>query len=198
MSDGAGAVTRLGTGALPYKLACLCDLRDADGRVLLLHRSRAPNQGLYSPIGGKLHMDEGESPAVCAQREILEEAEIEVPLDRLHLLGLVSECAYEGRQHWLLFYYRVLGPVEVEAKEMREGRLDWHEESAISGLNLPLSDRGIIWPMVQAHETPLVEGGKPGSFIAHIDCVEGGMVWSLHQSDRLAPFAGRFVSEDQH
>lgn len=51
---------------LPYKIACLCDLRDKDDNVLLLHRIKAPNKGLCSPIGGKLEMQLGESPAQCA------------------------------------------------------------------------------------------------------------------------------------
>ena len=111
---------------LPYKLACLCDLRDKDGRILLLRRKKAPNLGLCSPIGGKLDMDTGESPAQCAQREIREEAGVDVPIDRIHLAGMISEASFEGTGHWLLFYYRVLGPVEVvaAAKTGFNARLD--------------------------------------------------------------------------
>src|SRR5690606_10713480 len=116
---------------LPYKIACLCDLRDSRGRILLLRRLKAPNQGLCSPIGGKLDMTTGESPAQCARREILEEAGIDVPIERLHLMGLIAETAFEGRGHWLLFYYRVLGPVEVEPREMREGKLEWFDPDEI-------------------------------------------------------------------
>ena len=117
--------------ALPYRLACLCDLRDERGRVLLLHRLKAPNKDLYSPIGGKLDMAIGESPAQCARREILEEAGIDVPIDRLHLMGLISEAGYEGSGHWLLFYYRVLGPVEVETGPMNEGRLEFADRNEL-------------------------------------------------------------------
>src|ERR1041384_5550973 len=123
--------------SLPYRLACLCDLREAQGRILLLRRLKAPNQGLCSPIGGKLHVDEGESPAQCAQREIREEAGLEVPIERLHLIGLVSEASYEGRGHWLLFVYRVLGAVSVPAHDIREGRLDWHTAAEGQKLTLP-------------------------------------------------------------
>src|SRR5262245_47684192 len=96
------------TEAMPYRVACLCDLRDEKGRILLLRRLKAPNLGLCSPIGGKLDVVAGESPAQSAQREILEEVGLRVSLDRLHLIGLVAETAYEGRGHWLLFIYRVL------------------------------------------------------------------------------------------
>lgn len=169
--------------ALPYRLACLCDLRDVQGRVLLLRRSKAPNLGLCSPIGGKLDMESGESPAQCAQREIREEAGLDIALDRLHLFGLISERAYEKRGHWLLFYYRVLGPVDVAAQDMDEGRLDWHDPAHLENLPLPETDRRIIWPLIRAHEAG--PSGKPGFFAVHIDCSRGDgahMTWTVDQS----------------
>lgn len=165
---------------LPYKIACLCDLRDRHGRVLMLRRLRAPNKDLCSPIGGKLHMDEGEGPARCAQREIMEEAGIEVPLDRLHLAGLISEAGFEGTGHWLLMYYRVIGPVEVEERDIPEGRLEWHHPSDIDALPLPETDRQIIWPMIRKHEGS-GPNDRPGLFCVHIDCTGEEMVWTVDQ-----------------
>ncbi len=167
---------------LPYRLACLCDLRDDQGRVLLLRRIKAPNLGLCSPIGGKLDMIAGESPAECARREIHEEAGLDVPLDRLHLLGLISERSYEGRGHWLLFYYRVLGPVAVRAQVMREGTLEWHREDELESLPLPETDRRIIWPLVRSHEGGTAQ--RPGFFAVHVDCSrgDGQMTWAVHHS----------------
>ncbi|MEM7622662.1 MAG: NUDIX domain-containing protein [Planctomycetota bacterium] len=175
--------------ALPYKLACLCDLRDAAGRVLLIHRERAPNKGLCSPIGGKLDVASGESPAACAQREIEEEAGITVPLERLHLSGIISERAFEGRGHWLLFYFRVLGAVEVAEQQIPEGRLAWHEPAEIPGLPIPATDREIIWPIVNAHdEAARVDNtGKPGFFSVHIDCRDGAMTWRVEQARASVP-----------
>lgn len=175
--------------SVPYKLACLCDLRDKDGRILLLRRLKEPNKGLCSPIGGKLDMAMGESPAQCAQREILEEAGIEVPISRLHLLGLISEAGFHNggghRGHWLLFYYRVLGPVWVEPHDIREGRLEWYRPEEVDGLPVPRTDREIIWPLVRRHEV-VGAGGTPGFFSVHIDCTgaggesaEAGMMTSL-------------------
>ena len=176
--------------ALPYKIACLCDLRDEKGRVLLLRRKRPPNLGLCSPIGGKLDMHTGESPAHCARREIMEEAGIDIPHDRLHLGGLISETAFEGKGHWLLFYYRVLGPVQVEAREIPEGDLEWHEPDAIDGLELPDTDREIIWPMIRRHEA-LRPGGRPGFFAIHIECSGGGVRWTVHQELPPTPSVAR-------
>ncbi len=127
-------------------------------------------------------MATGESPAQCAQREIMEEAGIHVPIDRLHLMGLISECSFEGSGHWLLFYYRVLGVVEVASGEMNEGVLEWFEPEELEGLPVPDTDRQIIWPLVQKHE-PTIGGELPGFFAVHIDCTGEGITWTVEQSE---------------
>ena len=162
--------------ALPYRVAALCFLFDAQGRTLLLHRAKPPNLDLYSPIGGKLEQGVGESPTVCAQREIREEAGLDVAVGDLHLTGIVSECAFEGRGHWLMFLFEVTRPVELPAGAMRfdEGRLEWHDPSAIVGLPIPESDRDVIWPLFWEH--------RGGFFAAHIDCRHEKMAWRLEQS----------------
>lgn len=173
---------------LPYKIACLCDLRDQHDRVLLLRRVKEPNLGMCSPIGGKLDMGIGESPAQNARREIMEEAGIDVPLDRLHLTGLISEAAYEGRTHWLIFWYRVIGPVWTEPRDTREGRLDWFTHDEIKRtLPIPDSDKRIIWPLVYAAEADMAAGraARPGFFAVHIDCSGGdsAMTWEVQQQE---------------
>jgi 8-oxo-dGTP diphosphatase len=182
-------------GPLPYKIACLCDLRDERGRVLLLHRVKPPNSDLYSPIGGKLDMETGESPTANARREILEEAELDVPMERLCLAGIVSEAAFEGRGHWLIFYYRVLGPVSVQPRTMAEGRLDWYDPREIDRLAVPDTDRRIIWPLIRRHDDPRVNERwdpsrppelhpRPGFFSVHIACTgpDGrDIAWTVEQ-----------------
>jgi 8-oxo-dGTP diphosphatase len=172
--------------ALPYKIACLCDLRDEQGRILLLRRLKAPNLGLCSPIGGKLDIATGESPAQCAQREILEEAGLDIPMSRIHLLGLVSEREFEGKGHWLMFVYRVLGPVWVEPFDMREGRLDWFHPHEVAALPLPETDRKIIWPLINAADgivegSAFVEPAVPGFFAVNIDCRGPAITWTIEQ-----------------
>ncbi len=165
-------------GALPYKVAVLCDLRDAAGRILLIRRLKSPNQGLCSPIGGKLDMHTGESPAQCARREIHEEAGIDVPLSRIRLGGMIAEKAFEGNGHWLLFWFRVMGPVEVEPRTIREGALEWHAEEEIDRLPLPDTDRRVIWPLVRRHVRE-----DRGFFAVHIDCSGGDLRWTVEQTD---------------
>lgn len=163
---------------LPYKLACLCDLRDEQGRILLLRRKKAPNLGLLSPIGGKLDMDTGESPAQCAQREIEEEAGIHVEIENLHLGGLIAETAFEGAGHWLMFYYRVQRPVRVELQEIREGTLEWFHPHELDSLPLPETDRRVIWPMIRRSEN---RAGSKGFFSVHIDCTGPDIRWTVEQ-----------------
>lgn len=176
-------------GGLPYKIACLCDLRDERGRILLLRRLREPNLGLCSPIGGKLDMATGESPAQCARREIQEEAGLDIPIDRLHLMGLISECSYgmgAGRGHWLLYLYRVLGTVWVEPHDMPEGRLDWFEPAEVESLPLPETDRRIIWPLIRRHD-PADPKRRPGFFAVHIDCRGPELSWTVEQETPPGP-----------
>ncbi len=159
--------------ALPYRIAVLCVLFDAQGRMLLLHRRKPPNSDLYSPIGGKLEQDLGESPAHCAKREIREEAGIDVDLADLHLTGMVSETAFEGQNHWLMLMYEVTRPVEVQLKHFDEGRLEWHPPEALSRLPIPQTDRDVIWPLFWKH--------RRAFFSVHIDCTQGTIKPEVHQ-----------------
>ena len=165
---------------LPYKIAVLCDLRDAEGRILLIRRAKAPNFGLCSPIGGKLDMETGESPAQCARREIMEEAAIEGDSGGLKRAGMISEASFEGQGHWLIFWYTVLGPVEVEAQTIREGSLEWHRPEDLDALPLPETDRRVIWPLVTDHVPD--QRGPRGFFAVHIDCSDGQIRWTVEQT----------------
>ena len=158
---------------LPYKIAVLCYLFDDAGRVLLLHRRKPPNRDLYSPVGGKLEQDCGESPTACAVREIAEEVGLDIDASRLHLTGIVSETGYGDETHWLMFLYEVIGPVRVERTEFDEGRLEWHPPQAIEGLGIPDTDREVIWPLFWEY--------RGRFFMAHIDCGGGRVDWTLDQ-----------------
>src|SRR3954451_12540881 len=93
--------------ALPYKVATLLYCFNERDEVLLLERANEPNRGFWSPCGGKLHMEEGESPYACACREAEEELGIKITAPDLHLIGVVSEHAYGGQGHWLIFLFEV-------------------------------------------------------------------------------------------
>ncbi len=67
---------------LPYTI-CFCIQEE---RVLLLFRQRPPNAQHWNGLGGKIHA--GETPLACIQREVMEEAGID--------LQLASELRYAG------------------------------------------------------------------------------------------------------
>jgi 8-oxo-dGTP diphosphatase len=165
---------------LPYKIAVLCYLYDADGHVLMLHRRKQPNAGMYSPIGGKLEVAQGEGPHECAVREIREEAGLQVGIEDVRLTGVVSERAYEGQTHWLIFLYEVLRPIgrdEVRTMDFEEGRLEWVDVERVHELDIPETDSKFMWPLVQQH--------RGGFFMVHIDCTVKPMAWTVTESVKL-------------
>ena len=165
--------------ALPYRVAVLCYLFDEDDRLLLLHRRKEPNSGRYSPIGGKLELEIGESPHACALREIEEEAGLALNPGELSMLGMVSETAYEGTTHWLIFLFEVTRAVaheEIPEMEFDEGVLEWVPLDQVEQLDIPETDRRALWPTVQEH--------RGGFFAIHIDCNSDPFEWELLESMR--------------
>ena len=63
---------------LPYHIATLLYCFNRREQALLLRRAQEPNLGLWSPCGGKLRMDAGESPYACACREAREETGLDL------------------------------------------------------------------------------------------------------------------------
>lgn len=169
------------SAALPYKVAVLCYLRDPQGRLLLLHRRKSPNPGMYSPIGGKLEMATGEGPHECALREIREEVELVLEPEEIRLCGIVSERGYEAQSHWLIFLFEVVRAVraeEIPRMEFEEGTLEWVPAEKVAELPIPRTDREIMWPAMESH--------RGGFFMVHIDCHGVGEGaehrWHLHES----------------
>src|SRR6476620_5948549 len=76
---------------LPYKIATLLYCFNEHDEVLLMERARDPNRGLWSPCGGKLQIEFGESPYACACREADEELGLKITTTDLHLLGIITE-----------------------------------------------------------------------------------------------------------
>ena len=163
--------------SLPHRIAVLCYLYDDDGHVLLLHRKNEPNRNMYSPIGGKLDVSSGEGPHDCAVREIREETGIELAPETLRLVGIVSERAYEGDTHWLIFLFEVTEAVARKAcrwTEFDEGTLVWKSLAEVGELPIPRTDRDVMWPLVQSH--------RGGFFMVHIDWTPTDITWTVHES----------------
>ncbi len=160
---------------LPYKVATLLYCFSERDEVLLLERAQEPNRGLWSPCGGKLKMDTGESPYACACREAREETGLTLCPEDLHLAGLVSEHGFQGRSHWLMFLFEVKPRLKFLPPPHAEGRFQFFARAALDGLNLPQTDREQIWPWFWRH--------RGGFFAAHCHChPDGRNDWTFEES----------------
>lgn len=130
---------------LPYKISSLVFIRHTDGRLLLLKRTKAPNKGLWSPIGGKLEMATGESPHESAVREAHEEVGLRVTVADLHLFSMIAEKNYEDRCHWLMFLFDCRKALPFLPGPIDEGEFGLFNEAEIEDLDVPATDRQSLW-----------------------------------------------------
>lgn len=162
--------------ALPYKIATLLYCFNERDDILLLERTQEPNRGLWSPPGGKLHTDVGESPYTCACREASEELGLNFQAADLHLAGMVSEHGYQGQSHWLMFLFEVKKRLISLPEPHREGRFQFFQRQEMDGLKLPQTDRETIWPWFWKY--------RGGFFAAHCHChPDGHNDWTLEEAN---------------
>lgn len=160
---------------LPYRVATLLYGFNARDDVLLLERAQEPNLGFWSPCGGKLKTEIGESPYACACREAREELCLDLSPSDMHLTGLVSEFGYQGQCHWLMFLFEIKPRLSVLPAVHREGRFEFFPRAALDTLKLPQTDRESIWPWFWQH--------RGGFFAAHCRCESDGTYeWHLEES----------------
>jgi 8-oxo-dGTP diphosphatase len=136
---------------LPYKVATLLYCFNDRDEVLLLERAQEPNRGFWSPCGGKVHMEEGESPYACACREAEEELGITLHAKDLHLTGVVSEHAYGGQGHWLIFMFEVKRRLTDCPPQHREGTFRFFQREQVTALSIPQTHRDIILTLLWQH-----------------------------------------------
>jgi 8-oxo-dGTP diphosphatase len=160
---------------LPYKISTLLYCFSLDDEVLLLHRRREPNRGLWSPCGGKLDTDSGESPYACACREASEEIGLSITAADLHLTGLVSEYGYLGQAHWLMFLFEVNTRLTALPPPHPEGDFRFVSVADLSHLPVPQTDAEMLWPLFWRH--------RGGFFAAHCRTLaDGHNQWTLEES----------------
>lgn len=151
---------------MQYKISVLVFLKDEQGRFLLIQRSKEPNRGLWSPIGGKLEMAVGESPFECAVRETREETGLEIACEDLHLFCMAAEKAYEGTGHWLMFLFDCAKAAPLPPEAIEEGTFAFFRREEIDRLDVPSTDREGLWPIYDAH--------REGFVALRADCHPGG------------------------
>jgi len=155
---------------MQYKISVLVFLKDKAGRFLMLKRAKPPNDGLWSPIGGKLEMATGESPFECAIREAKEETGIELAEGDLRLFCMAAEKAYEGKGHWLMFLFDCGKPLESLPPAIDEGEFAFYSRWEIDSLAIPETDRHGLWEIYDRHHRGFValkvdcQPGKPLEF----------------------------------
>jgi 8-oxo-dGTP diphosphatase len=151
--------------SFPYKIAVLVFLENERGEHLLLHRKKSPNLGAWSPIGGKLEMEIGESPFECAARETFEETGFSISTKDLYLFATIAEKAYEGQSHWLLFLFRCRKPIAALPPSIDEGDFGFFSREGLESLPLPDTDRTALWPIFDKYKDDFVA--------LRVDCAPG-------------------------
>lgn len=161
--------------ALPYKISTLLYCFNERDEVLLMERAREPNRGMWSPCGGKLITEIGESPYACACREAGEEIGISLQAEDLHLIGIVSEHGYQGQAHWLMFLFEVKPRLKVLPPPHEEGLFGFFPRDHLRDLKMPATDFEQIWPLIWKH--------RGGFFAAHCRAEpDGSNVWRIEES----------------
>lgn len=141
---------------LPFRVSTLIFIQNHRNEFLLLKRSKSPNKGNWSPIGGKLEMNKGESPFECAIRESYEEANLKLSSKDLHLFAMISEKGYEGQSHWLLFLFKCLVKIDFLPQDIQEGEFSFFTRNAINDLDLPKTDQECLWPLYDQYHNRFV------------------------------------------
>ncbi|MEI4832370.1 8-oxo-dGTP diphosphatase [Bacillus sp. FJAT-53711] len=132
----------------------LCFIRK-DDEILMLNREKAPLQGLWNGVGGK--MEENETPMACILREIEEETGLQLTN---------QEVTYKGTLSWKtdnanfsgLYLFTANLPAHISyhtPKKVVEGILDWKHISWI----LSKENRGVNSLTKQFLPTVLQEEG---------------------------------------
>ena len=123
---------------MQYQLSCLLFIKDNTGRILMIKRRKPPNLNTWSPPGGKVEMNIGESPYECAIREAYEEVGLKLQNSDLRLFGYISEKSYEGKSHWLMFLFDCLVSIKEVPAEIDEGHFQFYSRGEIDRLSIPL------------------------------------------------------------
>ena len=159
------------------KISTLLYCFNASNEILLMQRNRPPNQGLWSPPGGKLHQERGESPHACAAREAEEELGIKARSTDFSLKGLVSEKGYEGEHHWMMFLFEFTHELSALPPDHPEGNFSFFPMRDLENLAIPQTDKTFIWPLFKNH--------RNGFFAVECDCRQGSsFTWQKLESSR--------------
>ena len=144
------------------KFATLLYIKNTNGDFLLLERVKEPNKGFLSPPGGKLDIENAESPVACAVRECKEECGIASNPSDWKLRGIVTEKSYPNIGDIMIFCFEYLKHIDTLPLDFREGNFRFVKAGDIKHANIPETDKLFIWNFVLKDKANL--------FSIHIDC----------------------------
>ena len=110
-------------------------------KILLIHRKKEPNLGLYTPPGGKIRLKE--SPEECVFREVEEETGLR-PVDP-RLRGIITQVAPVRGQQWMLFVYRIEDFKGRLRPSHREGDARWFPITDVTSGKVPIPEADRIF-----------------------------------------------------
>jgi 8-oxo-dGTP diphosphatase len=147
----------------------LCFLTRGD-QVLMLHRNRAPNRGLWNGVGGRI--EPGETPRAACLREVFEETGYPIPT--AHFAGLLTWQDFEIEAGGLFIFTAPAPESNPQAND--EGALDWRPRQWVFSAPEVVSNIHVFLPQV------LAPGARPQVF--HFDYREGEII---HSENRPLP-----------
>ena len=135
------------------KLASMCVLRHQD-QFLLLKRGKAPNKGMYVPVGGKLEPYENQYDACL--RETQEETGIQ--LESARFCGTLIETS-PTKYNWMCYVY--IAEIDYCPPPFcDEGELEWIPLDQLLNVPTPPTDFAIYQYLLE---------NKPFAFSADYD-----------------------------
>lgn len=144
------------------KFATLLYIKDSNGDYLLLERIKEPNMGFLSPPGGKLNLEEVESPVACAVREAFEECAIKSHPEDWKLIGIVTEKSYPNIGDIMIFCFEYLNSIGKLPENSNEGNFVFVSPEKIKYAHIPDTDKLFLWNFVL--------GNRKEPFSIYIDC----------------------------
>lgn len=110
--------------------------------MLLLHRRRPPNAGMWNGIGGK--MEAGEDPYAACIREVREETGLTVAAPVLRALLVITVRATGAL--WIIYAFAAPAPDGAHVPSP-EGDLEWVDADQVLSLPTP-ADLPVILPRI--------------------------------------------------
>lgn len=132
---------------LRYTLCFICRGDD----ILMLHRNKSPNRGLWNGVGGRI--EPGESPRASILREVQEETGFR--LDAVRFAGLLTWEGFEIASGGLYLFTANIYP-GAEPIECNEGQLAWKPKEWVFSAPEVVSNIHRFGPVVLGNTDPLV------------------------------------------